>query len=343
MKSLPALPALLCATLFALAQGAFLPGALAQSSQASQAGTTGQGQAYPHRPVTVVVPFVPGGSSDTTMRAASQKLAEQLGQPVVLDNKPGANGTIGAGIVQRAAPDGYTLLIGSVGTYAITPTLIRTTSYDARKDFDLLTIAVRTPNVIVVTPSFPASTVAELIAEMKRQPGRISFANSGPGSTDHLTSALLWQKTGTEGMHVPYKGGGAAITDVMAGHANVLITNLGVISNHIQAGKLKPLAVTSAKRLPELPNVPTMAEAGVDGLEVYSWQGIAAPKGLPPAIRDQLSTALVKTFRDPQVSRNLEAIGYEIVASTPDGFRQELDVEIARWKAVIDSAGIKVD
>ena len=300
-------------------------------------------QGYPQRPVTVVVPFVPGGSSDTTMRAASHKLAENLGQSVVLDNRPGANGTIGAGIVARAPADGHTLLIGSVGTYAITPTLIRATGYDARKDFDLLMIAVRTPNVVVVTPDFPAGTVAELIAEMKKQPGRISFANSGPGSTDHLTSALLWQKTGTEGMHVPYKGGGAAIADVMAGHAKVLITNLGVISNHIHAGRLKPLAVTAARRLPDLPDVPTMAEAGVDGLEVYSWQGIAAPKGLPPAIRDQLSRALIATFRDPQVSKNLETIGYEIVASTPEGFRKELDEEIVRWKAVIDTAGIKVD
>lgn len=316
--------------------------ALIAAATLGVAGAT-MAQDYPNKPVTVVVPFVPGGSSDTTMRAASHKLAEQLGQSVVLDNKPGANGTIGAGQVARAAPDGYTLLVGSVGTYAISPTLLKGTTYDARKDFDLLTLAVRTPNVIVVTPGFPASTVAELVAAMKKQPGRVSFANSGPGSTDHLTSALLWQKTGTTGLHVPYKGGGAAITDVMAGHADVLITNLGVISSHIQAGKLKPLAVTSVRRLPEMPNVPTMAEAGIDGLEVYSWQGIAAPKGLPDAVRTRLSTALVATFRDPQVSANLEKAGYEIVASTPDAFRRELETEIARWKAVIDSAGIQTD
>lgn len=316
--------------------------ALIGASALLMAATT-VAQGYPQRPVTVVVPFVPGGSSDTTMRAASHKLAEQLGQSVVLDNKPGANGTIGAGQVARAAPDGYTLLIGSVGTYAISPTLLKATTYDARKDFDLLTLAVRTPNVIVVTPGFPANTVAELVAEMKKQPGRISFANSGPGSTDHLTSALLWQKTGTTGLHVPYKGGGAAITDVMAGHADVLITNLGVISSHIQAGKLKPLAVTAAKRLTDLPNIPTTAEAGVEGLEVYSWQGIAAPRGLPEAVRERLGKALVATFRDPQVTMNLEKAGYEIVASSPDEFRRELETEIVRWKAVIDSAGIKTD
>ena len=300
-------------------------------------------QSFPQKPVTVVVPFVPGGSSDTTMRAMSVKLGEQLGQPVILDNKPGANGTIGAGIVARAPADGYTLLIGSAGTYAITPQLLKSVTFDPRKDLDMLAIPVRTPNVVVVTPSFPANTMGELVEYMKKNPGKVSFGSSGLGSTDHLTTLLLWQKTGTEGVHVAYKGGGAAITDVMAGHANVLITNLGVLTGHIKSGKLKALAVTADKRVADLPDVPTLAEAGVKGLEIYSWQGIAAPKGLPAPVREKLVTALGNTMNDPQVRKTLETAGYDVVALPPARAQSELHSEITRWKAVIDAAGVKVE
>lgn len=300
-------------------------------------------QSFPTKAVTVVVPFVPGGSSDTTMRAMSVKFGEILGQPVVLDNKPGANGTLGAGQVVRAPTDGYTLLVGSVGTYAISPQLLKAVTWDARKDLDMLAIPVRTPNVVVVTPSFPANTIAQLVDYMKKHPGQVSFGSSGQGSTDHLTTMLLWQKTGTEGVHVAYKGGGAAITDVMAGHANVLITNLGVLTGHIRSGKLKALAVTSEKRVPELPDVPTLAEAGVKGLEVYSWQGIAAPKGLQPAVREKLASALAATLKDAQVRKTLETAGFDVVALPPAQAAAELNAEINRWKTVIDNAGIKAE
>lgn len=313
--------------------------AAAASALAFSAGALAQ--AYPTRPVTVVVPFPPGGSSDATMRAMSVKLGQELGQPVVLDNKPGANGSIGAGIVARAPADGYTMLVGSVGTYAITPLLLKSVPYDPRKDFDLLSVAVRTPNVVVVTPGFPANNMAELVAYMKKNPGKVSFASAGIGSTDHLTSLLLWQKTGTEGLHVTYKGGGAAITDVIAGHSNVIITNLGVLTGHIAAGKLKALAVTSEKRVPELPNVPTLAEAGLKGLEVYSWQGIAAPKALPPAVHEKLRAAVASSLADPQVRKTLETAGFEVVATTGPQFAQLLNSEITRWKSVIEAAGIK--
>ncbi|HEX7892093.1 MAG TPA: tripartite tricarboxylate transporter substrate binding protein [Ramlibacter sp.] len=300
-------------------------------------------QSFPQKPVTVVVPFVPGGSSDATMRAMSVKFGEALGQPVVLDNKPGANGTLGAGQVVRAPADGYTLLIGSVGTYAISPQLLKAVSWDARKDLDMLTIPVRTPNVVVVTPSFPANNMAELVDYMKKNPGKVSFGSSGQGSTDHLTTMLLWQKTGTEGVHVAYKGGGAAITDVMAGHANVVITNLGVLTSHIKAGKLKALAITSGKRVPDLPDVPTLAEAGIKGLEVYSWQGVAAPKGLPAPVREKLVSALATTLKDPQVRKTLETAGFDVVALPPAQAAAELNSEITRWKTVIDTAGIKAE
>jgi tripartite-type tricarboxylate transporter receptor subunit TctC len=300
-------------------------------------------QAFPQKPITVVVPFVPGGSSDATMRAMHVKLGEILGQPVVLDNKPGANGTLGVGIAARAPADGYTLAIGSAGTYAISPQLLKGVTWDPRKDIDMLSIPVRTPNVVVVTPSFPANTIAELVDYMKKNPGKVSFGSSGQGSTDHLTTMLLWQKTGTEGVHVAYKGGGAAITDVMAGHANVLITNLGVLTNHIRTGKLKALAVTSGKRVPELPEVPTLSEAGVKGLEIYSWQGIAAPKGLPAPVREKLVNALAATLKDAQVRKTLETAGYDVVALPPAQAAAELNAELVRWKTVIDTAGIKAE
>ncbi|NML46170.1 tripartite tricarboxylate transporter substrate binding protein [Ramlibacter sp. G-1-2-2] len=300
-------------------------------------------QAYPQRPVIVVVPFVPGGSSDTTMRTLSARMGESLGQSVVLDNKPGANGTLGAGLVVRAQPDGYTLLIGSVGTYAISPQLLKSVTWDARKDLDMLAMPVRTPNVVVVAPSFPANTIAELVEYMKKHPGQVSFASAGTGSTDHLSALLLWQKTGTQGVHVPYKGGGAAITDVMGNHSNVLITNLGVLTPHIKAGKLKALAVTSAKRVPELPDVPTLTELGLKGLEIYSWQGVAAPKGLPPAVRTRIVASLNDAMKDPQARKSLEDAGFEMVSMTPAQAATELNAEINRWKTVIETAGIKAE
>lgn len=300
-------------------------------------------QAFPTKPVTVIVPFAPGGSSDATARAISGKLTELLGQPVVLDNKPGANGTIGASLVARAPADGYTILVGSVGTYAITPSLLKNLSYDTRKDLEPLTLAVRTPNVIAVSNNLPVNSVRELIDHMKKNPGKVTFASSGVGSTDHLTSVLFWQKTGTEGIHVPYKGGGAAISDLIAGHADVLITNLGVLTAQIKAGKMKALAITSGKRSAELPQTPTVAEAGLKELEVYSWQGFAAPKGVSKDVQARLQTAIVGALRDPQVKKNLETVGFEVVGSTSAQFAQELATETARWKNVIDTAGIKAE
>lgn len=297
--------------------------------------------AYPSKPVVATVPFPPGGSSDTVMRAMSAPLSKLLGQPVVLDNKPGANGTLGAQAVSRAQADGHSIVIGSVGTWAITPTLLKNMNFDPRRDLTPLTVAVRTPNVMVVSPSLPVSTVAELVKYMKANPGKVAFASAGIGSTDHLTSVLFWQKTGADGVHVAYKGGGAAITDVMAGHSQVLISNVGVLTAHIKAGKLKALAVTSDARLPELSDVPTMKEAGVPGLEVYSWQGIGAPKNLPPAVLAKLQPAMVAALKDPDVAKVLATSGFEVVASTPEAFASLLESETKRWKAVIDTAGIK--
>ena len=296
---------------------------------------------FPERPVTIIVPFTAGGSSDIVARSVQPKLTQLLGQPIVVDNKPGANSGLAATYVAKSRNDGYTMLVGSIGTYAINPVLYKDLGYEPRRDFDLLTVAVRTPNALVAHPGFPPNTVAELVDYLKRNPNAVSFASSGTGSSDHLTAALFWQKTGTTGIHVPYKGGSAAHMDLISGTANVSFQNLGSITNHVRGGKMKILAVTSDKRDPTFPNVPTMAEAGVAGLEVYSWQAFVAPKGLPREASAKLQSALVAALKDPEVTKKFNDIGFEVVASSPAEFAALLNSELARWKQVVDAGGIK--
>ena len=295
---------------------------------------------YPDRSITVIVPFPPGGSSDITARLITAKLAERVKQTVVVDNKAGANGAIGAVALKQAKPDGYTLMVGSIGVFAINPALFKDLRYDPQQDFDPLSLAVRTPNVLVANPGFPANTVAELVEYLKKNPDKVTFASSGTGSSDHLTAALFWQKSGTTGIHVPYKGGGPAINDLMAGHANVSFQNLGAIAQHVKAGRLKALGVTSDKRTATLPDVPTMSEAGVKDLEVYSWQAIAAPKGLPAAVKAKLEAELAASATAPEVKSQFDAIGFDVVASNSEQFAKFLAGETARWKAVIEAGKI---
>lgn len=298
---------------------------------------------YPEKPVTMVVPFPPGGSSDMVARVLSTKLATSLGQPFVIENQPGATGAIGAARVKRAPADGYTILVASIGVYATNPFLQKGLQYDPVKDFDLLTVAVRAPNVLVANPSVPANNVAELIEYLKKNPDKISFATSGAGSSDHLTAALFWQRTGTNGIHVPYKGGGPAIQDLIAGHSQVSFQNINSVLNHIRAGKLKALAVTGEKRAAVLPDVPTLAEAGVKGVDVFSWQAVAAPKGLPKDVNDKLHGAIVKVLNDPEVRKNLSEQGFEVVGNSQEQFGAFLNQELARWKAVIETGKITLD
>ncbi|HYG85569.1 MAG TPA: tripartite tricarboxylate transporter substrate binding protein [Azospirillum sp.] len=298
---------------------------------------------YPEKPLTVIVPFPPGGASDTTARLVAPKLSEALGQPAVVENRPGANGSIGAAQVAQAKPDGYTLLVASIGVYGINPVLYKTLKYDPQKNFDLLTVAVRTPNVLVATPNFPANSVAELIAHLKKNPEKVTFASSGAGSSDHLTAALFWQKTGTTGLHVPYKGGGPAITDLIGGHADVSFQNLGAVAGHIKAGKLKLLAVTSDKRVSTFPDAPTMAEAGVQGVEVYSWQAVAAPAGLPGDVKAKLESGLTGALAAPEVKGRFEEAGFEVVGTGSATFAEFLGAELARWKAVVETGKITPD
>ena len=318
-------------------------GLLAVAALATVATAFAQRADYPDRNITVIVPFPPGGASDITARLVTSKLTERLKQTVVIDNRAGANGGLGAVAMKQAAPDGYTLLVGSIGVFAINPVLYKNLRYDPQKDFDLLSQVVRTPNVLVASPSFPANTVGELIEHLKKNPGKVTFASSGTGSSDHLTAALFWQKTGTSGIHVPYKGGGPAINDLIAGHANVSFQNLGAISQHVKAGKLKALAVTSDGRVATLPDVPAMAQAGVKDLVVYSWQSAAAPKGLPAAVKAKLEAELVASANAPDIKAKFEAIGFDVVASNGDEFAKFLAGEIARWKAVVETGNITAE
>jgi len=298
---------------------------------------------YPERNITVVVPFPPGGASDVTARLVSNKLSERIGKSVIIENRAGANGGLGAAGVKSAAPDGYTLLIGSIGVYAINPGLYKNLKYDPLKDFDLLSLLVRTPNVLVANPNFPVNSAADLIAYLKKNPNQATFASSGVGSSDHLTAALFWEKTGTTGVHVPYKGGGPAINDLMGGHANVSFQNLGAVAQHIKAGKLKALDVTGDKRAAAKPEVPTAAEAGIPDLVVYSWQAAAAPKGLTADVRTKLESEFAAAVNSPDVKKQFNDMGFDVVGTNGAQFVEFLASETQRWKKVIDAGNISVD
>jgi tripartite-type tricarboxylate transporter receptor subunit TctC len=298
---------------------------------------------YPEKPITAIVPFPPGGSTDAIARAIGPKITQKLGQPFVVENRPGATGAIGAGMLKRAAPDGYTIMVASIGVYAVNPVLQKSLPYDPSKDFDLLTVAVRAPNVLVAPPGFAPNNVAELIAYLKKNPEKVTFASSGAGSSDHLTAALFWQQTKTNGIHVPYKGGAPAITDLLGGHADVSFQNINVVLNHIKAGKLKALAVTGDKRAAALPQVPTLTEAGVKNVDVYSWQAIAAPKGLPVNVKTRLHDAIVGALNDPELKARLTEQGFEVVANSSEEFVKFQAQELARWRTVIETGKIEVE
>jgi tripartite-type tricarboxylate transporter receptor subunit TctC len=300
-------------------------------------------QAWPSKPVTLLVPFPPGGSTDMIARTLAPKLQEKLGGNFIVQNTGGAGGTVGTAAVKRAAPDGYNLLVSSLGPLVIGPHLMKGLSYDALKDFDYLTVAVQAPNVLAVPASSPHKTFADVLAFHKANPGMMSFASSGNGSSDHLTAELFWLTTGTTGLHVPYKGGGPAMSDLLGAQVDATFMNINTGLPNIKAGKLRALAITSTKRSPLLPDVPTLEELGIKGVTVYSWQAIAAPKGMPADIKTKLVDALVAGLNDPAVKSKLLDLGFEIVGNTPEQFTAFQATEFARWKKVIEAGKITAD
>lgn len=276
-------------------------------------------------------------------RTLGAKLKDKLGGIFIVQNTPGAGGTLGATAAKRAAPDGYTILVSSLGPLVIGPHLIKSVAYDALKDFDYITVAVQAPNVLAVPANSPHKTFADVLAFHKANPGKMSFASAGNGTSDHLTAELFWQETRTSGLHIPYKGGAPAMTDLLGGQVDASFMNINTGLPNITAGKLRALAITSSKRSPLLPDVPTLEELGIKGVTVYSWQAIAAPKGLPAAIKTRLHGEIVAALNDPQIKSRLLDLGFEIVGNSPEQFTAFQATEFARWKKVIEERNIMAD
>ena len=306
-------------------------------SAAAQTGT------YPDKPITMIVGFPAGGPTDLAARTLAPSMQATLGQTIVVENKPGATGTIAGALVKRAAPDGYTIFVSSIGTFVVAPHLLKAVAYDPLKDFDYISLPFQAPNVLVTGPARPERTVAQVIELMKKNPGKTTFASSGVGASDHLAAELLWQQSDTTGLHVPYKGGAPALQDTLGGQVDFFMTNINAVLPQIRAGKLHAIAITDDKRSPALPDVPTFAEAGVKGMEVYGWQGLVAPKGLPPEVKRKLTDAAIKAMREPANVKKLEDLGITIVANQPEEFYAFVVRENERWKNLITNRKITVD
>jgi tripartite-type tricarboxylate transporter receptor subunit TctC len=298
-------------------------------------------QSFPTKPIRLIIPFVAGGSSDIVGRAIGSKFSELLGQPAVVENKPGANGAIAAEFVAKADPDGHTILVGSIGVFSINAALFKDLRYHSVRDFAPITLAVTTPNVLITKPDLPANSLPELVQLAKKHPGRLSYCSSGSGSSDHLTAELLKQMSDTFAVHVPYRGGAACQTDIMGSQVDYSFQNLGAVTNYIKSGRMKALAVTARTRHPQLPNVPSAVEAGFPDLVVTSWQAVAAPGKTPREVVARLHHAAVKALRSPDIGERMNQIGFDVVASTPEEFGKFMKDEVDRWTRVVQKGGIQ--
>jgi tripartite-type tricarboxylate transporter receptor subunit TctC len=300
-------------------------------------------QAYPSRPVRIVCPFPPGGGVDITARAIAIELAKQFGQPVTVENRPGAGGNIAAAEVAKSAPDGHTLFLTLNALHAISPVLYAKLPFDALNDFAWVTTLVQFNNVLVTQPSAPANTVQELIAQAKAQPGKLTFASSGNGTNIHLAGELFRMRAGIDLVHVPYKGSAPAMTDLLGGQVNLMFETIPAAISQIKSGKLKALGVTGAKRSPLFAEVPTIAESGLPGFEVQSWYGLVAPAATPKDIVARLNAATVKGAGGKEFRERMEPLGFEIVTGTPERMFEMVKADAARWAPVVKASGARID
>jgi tripartite-type tricarboxylate transporter receptor subunit TctC len=299
-------------------------------------------QAFPTKPIRIVVTYPPGGGADLMARLVAPKMAAALGQPVVVENKPGASGQIGAGEVARAAPDGYTLMLDA-SSYAVNPSLFPKLPYDPAKAFTPIGVLALYPNMLVVTPSFAPKTVKELVDLAKSKPGAVAFASSGNGSAQHLAGELFKQKAGVDLQHIPYKGGGPAMNDVIGGQVPVFFANMASGLAHVKGGKLRALAITGAKRSASLPEAPTMAEAGVAGYEVYEWNAVFVPAGTPAPVVAKLAEALAQAMASPDIRERVASLGGEIAGYGPKEADRFIREQTELWGKVVKAGNIRVD
>jgi tripartite-type tricarboxylate transporter receptor subunit TctC len=298
---------------------------------------------FPSKPLRLVVPFAPGGSTDIFARLIGERLGGALGQPVVIENRAGAGGNIGAEVVARSAPDGYTLLMATTGVMAINNALYKSMTYDAAKDFEPVIFIASITNVLIVPQDFPAKNVAELVALAKREPGKLSFASSGAGSSTHMSAELFKSLTATDILHIPYKGSGQALPDLISGRVSMMFENAPGAVSYIKAGKVRALAVTGLKRAAAMPELPTVAESGVPGYESLSWSGFAAPAGTPAAIVRKLNGETAAILASADMRAKLAAQGAEAVGGPPEQFAEHVRAERAKWTGLIRSRGISVN
>jgi len=306
-------------------------------------GLSASAQTYPSKPIRFVVPYPAGGPLDTVARLLAQKVSESVKQPVIVDNKPGAGGNIGAADVAKAPPDGYTILMGAVATHAINPTLYASIPYDPIRDFTPIMQVASTPNVLVVNPSIPASNVKEFIAYAKANPGKLNFGSGSTGSAGHLAGELFKTMAGVEMTHIPYKGAAPAMTDLIGGQIQLMFDNLASSLAQVRAGKVKALAVTTAKRTTLAPDLPTIAESGLPGFDISTWFGIFAPGGIPKDVAARLHEEFARALAQPDVREKMLNLGAEPVGNTPEQFAAYIKAEADKYARVIRASGAKAD
>ncbi len=302
-----------------------------------------QAQDYPAKPIRLIIPYTPGGTADMLARTMGQKMAASLGQQIIVDNRPGAGGNIGAGLAAKAAPDGYTIMMGTVATHAINPNLYSTMPYDAEKDFAPIVLVATLPNLLVVNPSVPVKNVKELIALAKAKPGELAFASAGNGTSQHLSGELFKKMTGVDMIHIPYKGSAPGVSDLIGGQVQLMFDNIPSSLPQVRAGKLRALAVTGPKRSPVLPELPTLSEAGLPGFSITSWFALFAPAGTPSKILLRLNKAAAQAIASQDLRQQWMAQGIEPAGGTADQLAEFRRVEAPKWAKIIRDSGARVE